>query len=159
MQGRLGEAGVVAGQFFDVAQGGSQGSLGRIAALIQALKCAHRGGVELFGVGQDALLGFESLVLAGNKMSCIDLLALVAPQIDHAQPILLALQKVVELGGGGAPAGVGFKHGSGIDAAEAVEQRALLGLVEGAEASRSARGPGPAPGRAGGGRRQWPADC
>ena len=67
-------------------------------------------------------------------MGGFDLLLLVAPEIDHAEAVLLALEEVVELLLGGAPAGVGFGDGGGVEAAEAVEEDALLGLVEAAEA-------------------------
>jgi len=60
----FGEASVIAGQLLDVAQRGAQGGLGRIAAFVQPLEGAHRGGVELFGVGQDTFLGFQGIVLA-----------------------------------------------------------------------------------------------
>ncbi len=65
--GGLGEAGVVAGQLLDVAQGGAQGDFGGCAAFVELVEGAHGGGVELFGVGQDALFGFQSLVLAGLR--------------------------------------------------------------------------------------------
>ena len=55
-------------------------------------------------------------------MGGLDLLALIAPQIDHAQAVLLALQQFVELCCGVAPARVGLGDGIGGDAAKAVEQ-------------------------------------
>jgi hypothetical protein len=67
-------------------------------------------------------------------MGVVDLLVLIAPQIDHAQAVLLALEQVVELFLRVAPAGVGFGDGVRREAAEAVEEDALLGLVEAAEA-------------------------
>ena len=103
------------------------------AAFVELVEGAHGGGVELFGVGQDALFGFEGLVFAGVEVGGFDLLALIAPEIDHAQAVLLALEQVVELCLGGAPAGVGLGDGVSGDAAEAVEQDALLGLVEAGE--------------------------
>ena len=81
-------------------------------------------------------------------MGGIDLLVLIAPEIDHAQAVLLALEEIVELVCCRAPAGVGFGDGVSREAAEAVEKDALLGLVEAREGSRSGRGPGPVRGRA-----------
>ena len=42
--------------------------------------------------------GFQRFVFAGDELGRLDFLALVAPQIHHAQPVLLTLQQVVELG-------------------------------------------------------------
>ncbi len=109
----LSEARVVVGQLLDVAQGGAQGALGRCAAFIKLIEGSHGGGVELFGVGQDAFFGLQSLVLAGDEMRGLDLLLLIAPQIDHAQAVLLALDEFVESGGSGAPAQVGLGDGFG----------------------------------------------
>ena len=131
---RLSEAGVVAGQLLDVAQGGAEGGLGGTAAFVKLVKRVCRGGVELFGVGEDALFGFESLVFAGDEVGGFDLLLLVAPEIDHAEAVLLTLEEVVEFFLGGTPAGVGFGDGGGVDAGEAVEENALLGLVEARQA-------------------------
>ena len=59
-----------------------------------------------------------------------DLLALIAPQIHHAQPILLALQQFVQLGRRHAPAGMGLRRGLCRKPSKAVEQNALLRLIE-----------------------------
>jgi hypothetical protein len=40
-------------------------------------------------------------------MGGVDFLVLVAPEIDHAEAVLLALDEVVEFGRGVAPTGVG----------------------------------------------------
>ena len=63
-------------------------------------------------------------------MGGFDLLVLIGPEIDHAQAVLLALEEVVELVVGGAPAGVSLGDGVGGDAAEAVEEDALLRWIE-----------------------------
>ncbi len=89
-----------------------------------------RGGVELFRVGEDALFGFEGFVFAGLEMGGFDFLALIAPEIDHAEAVLLALEEIVELVLGGVPVGVGGRDRVEGDAGEAVEEDALLGLVE-----------------------------
>ena len=94
--GRFGKAGVVAGQLFDVADGGAESGFGRGAAFVELIEGAHGGGVELFSVGEDALFGFEGFVFAGFEMRGFDLLALIGPEIDHAQAVLLALEQVVE---------------------------------------------------------------
>ena len=47
---------------------------------------------------------------------------------------MLAAEQFVELYGSVFPAGVGFRDGAGIDAAEAVEEGALLGLVKARQA-------------------------
>ena len=107
----LSEAGVVAGQFFDVAQGGAEGDFGRGSAFVELVEGSHGGGVELFGVGEDALFGFEGFVFAGLEMGGLDFLALIAPEIDHAEAVLLALEQVVELVLGGVPVGVGCGDG------------------------------------------------
>ena len=103
------------------------------AAFVELLKAAHGCGVEFFSVGEDALFGFEGFVFAGNEVGRRDLLALIAPEIDHAEAVLLTLDEVVEFGGGVTPAGVGCGDGLNGDAAEAVEEGALLGLVEAGE--------------------------
>jgi hypothetical protein len=63
-------------------------------------------------------------------MGSLNLLLLIAPEIDHAQAVLLALEQIVELLLGVAPAGVSLGDGLGRDAAEAVEEDALLRLIE-----------------------------
>ncbi len=68
-------------------------------------------------------------------MGGVDLLALIAPQIDHAQAVLLALEEVVELGLRRRASGRRPRRRRRCrEAAEAVEENALLGLVEAAEA-------------------------
>ncbi len=99
-------------------------------------------------MAEDALLGFEGFVFARLQVRGVDLLVLIAPQIDHAQAVLLALEQIVELVWSAAPTGVGFGDSVGGNAAEAVQEDALLRLVEARQASRSARGPEPAPARA-----------
>ena len=94
---RFGKSGVVAGQLLDVADGRAKSGLGAGAAFVELVEGAHGGGVEFLSVGQDALLGFEGFVFAGLEMGGFDLLALIGPEIDHAQAVLLALEEVVEL--------------------------------------------------------------
>ena len=124
------EARVEAGELFDVAQGGAEGDFGRGSAFVELVEGSVGGGVELFSVGEDALFGFEGFVFAGLEVGGLDFLALVAPEIDHAEAVLLALEEVVELVLGGVPVGVGGGDGVEGDAGEAVEEDALLGLVE-----------------------------
>ena len=50
---------VVAGQFFDVAQGCAQSSLSGGSAFVKLIECAHGGGVELLSIGENTLFGFE----------------------------------------------------------------------------------------------------
>ena len=128
----LGKAGIVAGQFLDVAQCGAQSGFGRAAAFVKLIERAHRGGVELFGVGQNTFLGLQCIVFAGQQMGSGNLFALIAPQIDHAQTVLLALQKIVEPAADALPSGMGLGDGVVRDAAEAIEQNALLRLIEAA---------------------------
>ena len=130
MLGSLGKARVVTGQLFDVAQGGAQGDLGGCAAFVKLFEGSHGGGEELFGVGQDALFGLQRLVLAWFEAGGFNFLALIAPEIDHAQAVLLALEQIVELFLGGAPAGMSLGDRVRREAAKAVEQGALLSLVE-----------------------------
>jgi hypothetical protein len=59
---------------------------------------------------------------------------LIAPEIDHAQAVLLTAEQFVELYGSVFPEGMGCGNCAGIDAAEAVEQGALLGLIEAGKA-------------------------
>ena len=73
----FGEAAVVAGQFFDVAQRGAESDFSGGAAFVELVEGAHGGGVELFRVGEDALFGFEGFVFAGLETGGFDLLALV----------------------------------------------------------------------------------
>ena len=94
------------------------------------VECAHGCGVEFFRIGKDALFVFEGFVFAGFESCRFDFFALIAPEVDHAEAVLLALQEVVEFVGGGAPAGVGGCYCVKRDAGETVEKDALLGLVE-----------------------------
>ena len=66
-------------------------------------------------------------------MRLLDLLALVAPQVHHAQPVLFALEQLVQLGRSLAPACISRGNGLGGKPAKAVEQDALLRLVEAAD--------------------------
>ena len=68
--GGFSEARVVAGQLLDVADGGAESGLGAGSAFVELVEGAHGGGVEFFGVGQDALFGFEGFVFAGLEMGC-----------------------------------------------------------------------------------------
>src|SRR5579872_1419314 len=63
-------------------------------------------------------------------MGGFDLLALITPKIDHPQAVLLPLEQIVELRLCLAPARVGLGNGFRGNVAKAVEQYALLSLVE-----------------------------
>ena len=74
--------------------------------------------------------------IAGFKARGFNLLALVAPKVNHAEPILFALKQVVQLALSRAPVGVRCGNGIGRDAAETVEENALLGLVKAGKSFR-----------------------
>ena len=63
-------------------------------------------------------------------MGLLDLVALVGPEIDHTESVLLALKEIVKLVLRCAPAYVGLGGGVGGDAGKAVEEDALLRGVE-----------------------------
>ncbi len=128
--GRFSKSGVVAGQFLNIAQGVAECGFGGCAAFVELVECAHGGGIKFFGVGEDALFGFEGLVFAGFEMGLLDLLALIGPKVDHAQAVLLAVEQVVEFVLSGAPASVGFGYGVSGNAGETVEEDALLRGIE-----------------------------
>src|SRR5580658_5160652 len=60
----IGKTYVEASQFFYVANCGAQRPFRRSRAFIELIVGAHRGGVELFRVSQNALFGFEPIVFA-----------------------------------------------------------------------------------------------
>ena len=43
-------------------------------------------------------------------MGGFDFLVLIAPEIDHAQAVLLAVEEVIEFGGGGVPMSVSLAN-------------------------------------------------
>jgi len=129
----LSEAAVVAGQLFEIAQGSAERDFSGGSAFVELLKAAGGCAVEFFSVGEDAFFGFQGFVFAGDELGLGDFLVLIAPEVDHAEAVLLALDEFVEVIGGLAPADVGFSDGVGGEAGEAVEEGALLGLVEAGE--------------------------
>ena len=62
-------------------------------ALVQRVVGGHRRAVNPLGVGQHALLGFELRVLVRLQAGVGDFLALIAPQVEQPQAVVLvALQ-------------------------------------------------------------------
>jgi len=83
--------GFVAGQFFDVLLGGAQtGGCGGVA-FIEEIEGVDGGGINFFGIGEDALLGFEALVFAWGEMSAGDLAGLESPEVEEAHAVLLVM--------------------------------------------------------------------
>ena len=121
---------VVSRQFVKIASSGTKRGLGGGAAFVKLIEGAHGGGVELLSIGQHALFGFERFVFAGDEIGGADLLGLVAPEVDHAETVLLIGQQFVELGLRGAPRFVCCGYIVGRDGGKAIKQNALLGLVE-----------------------------
>ncbi|MEI9969552.1 MAG: hypothetical protein WDM87_13360 [Terracidiphilus sp.] len=66
----------------------------------------ERGGVEFFSVGENSLFSFKSFVFAGDEMGGFDFFLLITPEIDHAQAVLLAVEKIIEFCGRSVPMGV-----------------------------------------------------
>ncbi len=124
---------VVARQFLYIARRRPQRNFSRRSTLVKLLKSPHRCGVKLLGIGQHALLRLQRFIFAGYKMRRFDLLALVAPQVHHAQAVLLALDHLLQLCRRRAPARIGLAHGLGRKAAKAIQQNPLLRLVEAAQ--------------------------
>src|ERR1700761_8446185 len=86
--------------------------------------------IELLGVDQHALLGFELFIFAGNEYSLLDLLALVGPEIGHAEAVLLAFFELGQLANYRLPLVIGIRYGMTFDMRKAVKQKPLLGLVK-----------------------------
>ncbi len=93
--GDLNETPVVTRQFFNAAQCGAKRAFSRGAAFVELVVGVHGCGIELFRVGQHALLGLEGLVFPRLELSGINFFVLIAPEIDHAQAVLFAFEKIV----------------------------------------------------------------
>ena len=130
MLGDLNEAPVIARQFFNAAQGGAKRAFGRGIAFVELIVGVHGRGIQLFRVSQHALLGFQGFVFSRFELRGVDFFALIAPEIDHAQAVLFALEQVVEFRLRLAPARMGLGHRVRCKIAEAIEQDALLVLIE-----------------------------
>ena len=95
---------------------------------------AHRSGEEFFSVSQHALLRLKLNVFVLRRESClIDLLALKPPEIGHTQPILFGRLQLVQLVRRRSPLGKRLANRIGVQAAEAIQQTALLRLIKGSE--------------------------
>ena len=147
-RGRLLEFLVEPGQLLDLPGGGPQQDRRRRAAFVKLLIGAKGGGLEALGVGQDALFRFQLLVFFRLQAGLFDLLALEAPQVDLAQPVLLVALQL-----GHPPAELPQTHvqlgrGTGVDPGKGVQQGQPGRRVEGEGEHRLALGVyGAQPGR------------
>ena len=88
---RLLEFGFVARQFFDVLLRRAQRRRGRSAAFVKQVEGIHGRAVNLLGIRQNALLGFEPFIFAGLQLGIFNLSLLESPQVEQPQPVLLAV--------------------------------------------------------------------
>src|SRR6266700_1851804 len=63
-------------------------------------------------------------------MRCFNFLVLIGPQVNHAKPVLLASEQFFQLRSSILPGRAGLGDCIGGEAGEAIEEDALLGLVE-----------------------------
>ena len=115
---------------------GLQGRFGRDVVVVENVVDAGSGGVELFRIGQNALLGFEGFVFAGFGGGGLDFAGLEAPQVGKAEAILLVMLERGEALLNFAPTREGIRYSVRGNSAEAVEEDALLGGIESGDGFR-----------------------
>ncbi len=101
---------LVAGQFFDMLLRRAQRRGGRGVAFVQQIEGVHGRAVDLFGVGQHPLLGFETLVFSRLQLGVFDFASLEGPQIEKAQAVLLVALKIINTSLDALPFGERFRR-------------------------------------------------
>ena len=132
--GGLGELGVVAGEFFEMLLCGLEGGFSGGVVFVEDVGDGGGGGLKFFSVEEDALLGFEGFVFAGFRGGGVDFASLEGPEVGEAEAVLLVMLDRGEAFADVVPAGESFGDGFacrvGIEAAEAIEEGALLAGIE-----------------------------
>ena len=105
-----------------------------VVVFVEKIVDCDGGGLEFFRVGEDALLGFEGFVFAGEWGGVADFACLEGPEVGEAEAVAFVLLQFCEAVTDFVPAGAGPGCGGegGIDggAGEAVKKDTLLGGVE-----------------------------
>lgn len=133
----FGKLRIVASKFFEVLLRCLEGGFGGSVVFVEYAAGAESGGLEFFGVGEDTLLGGEGFVFAGLRRDGLNFPSLEAPEVGEAKTILLIALEIGEAVLDCTPAresiGDGIARRVGLEATEAVEERALLGRIEAGE--------------------------
>ena len=73
--------------------------------LVKQVEGTHGRAVYFFGVGQNPLLGLEAFVFSRFQLGLFNLALLESPQIEEAEPVLLAVLEFFDSTGNTPPAG------------------------------------------------------